>query len=243
MRLRVNLALALGLLAAATRPLAAQSIHDYAAWLAMMSTPYGTLPPLVTRTMAGPAAGVTGRSSFDLRYGHFSFGTGSDALHIGGVGARFGALGVVVGYEGCSGCDGALLLGADYEAVLVRRTLTGDGTHSLFTLGLRPAVGFGHSLADGSASAANAISATLDVPIAVSVPVGRSARMVPFVSPGFGVGALRAGDETESGTRASLAFGAALVDLSPGLGLNVSWRKIFLEDAPMTIGIGLSFDR
>jgi hypothetical protein len=243
MRLRLNLALALCLLAATSQPLAAQSLHDYVAWLAMMSTPYGALPPLVTRAMAGPAAGVTGGRSFDLQYGHFSFGEGSDAVNTGGVGARFGRLGVLVGYEGCSGCDGALLVDADYEAVLVRQTLTGDGTNSLFTIGLRPEVGLGRSLTDGSASASTTISATLDLPIAVSVPVGKTAKMVPFMSPGFGVGAVRAGDDSDSGTRASLGFGAGLVDLSPGMSLTVSWRKIFLKDAPMTIGIGLSFDR
>ena len=53
----------------------------------------------------------------------------------------------------------------------------------------------------------------------------------------------RGGGDSESGTRASIAFGAALVDLAPGIGLNLSWRKILLEDAPTTIGVGLTFDR
>jgi hypothetical protein len=67
--------------------------------------------------------------------------------------------------------------------------------------------------------------------------------MVPFVAPGFGVGALRGGGDSDSGTRPSIAFGAGLVDLAPGLGLNLSWRRVFLESAPATIGIGLTVDR
>ena len=47
----------------------------------------------------------------------------------------------------------------------------------------------------------------------------------------------------ENGTRGAMAFGVGLVDLAPGLGINLGWRKIFLGDAPMTIGVGLSFER
>ena len=241
MRLRVDVVVAAALVAIVARPARAQNVHDFAAWLAMMSTPYGSLPPLVTRRMAGQSTGIAAPSSFELRYGHFAFDNSSDAAHVGGVGARFGALGLVVGYEGCSGCSGSLMAGADYEGIVVQQLLTGNGARSLFTLGLRPSVGFGRSLGDGPD--VSSISAAVDVPISVAVPVGRTARMVPFVAPGFWVGALRGGGESESGTRGSIGFGAALVDLAPGLGLNLSWRKVFLEQAPTTIGIALTFDR
>ena len=233
--------LAVTLVAGMARPAGAQSIHDYAAWLAMMSTPYGTLPPVVTRRMAGQSSGMATGSAFELRYGHFALDNESDAVHIGGVGARFGGLGLVAGYEGCSGCDGSLMLGADYEGVVVQQLLTGNGARTLFILGLRPSVGFGRSI--GSGPDISSISAAVDMPMSVAVPVGRTARMVPFIAPGYGVGALRGGGDSESGTRGSIAFGAALVDLAPGLGINLSWRKVFLDQAPTTIGVALSFDR
>lgn len=236
---RALLAVTLG--AGLATPAGAQSIHDFAAWLAMMSTPYGTLPPVVTRKMAGRSAGTAAGRTFELRYGHFALDNQSDAVHIGGVGARFGGLGLVAGYEGCSGCDGSLMLGADYEGVLVEQLLTGNGARTLFILGLRPSVGFGRST--GSGPDISSITAALDVPISVAVPVGTTARMVPFVAPGYGVGALRGGGDSESGTRGSIAFGAALVDLAPGLGVNLSWRKVFLDQAPTTIGVALTFDR
>jgi len=241
MKLRVGSFLAVALVAIPGRPAAAQDVHDFAAWLAMMATPYGALPPVVTRGMAGQSSGVIGRSSFELRYGRYAFAGERDAVQAGGVGARFGAVGIVVGYQGCSGCDGTLMAGADYEGVVVRQLLTGNGARTLFTLGLRPSIGFGRST--GAGPDVSAITATVDVPISVAVPVGTTARMVPFISPGFGAGALRGNNDSESGTRGSIAFGAALVDLAPGLGLNVSWRKVFLEQAPTTIGIALSFDR
>jgi hypothetical protein len=239
MKTRTTIACTLALAAATARPAAAQNVHDFVAWAAMMSTPYGTLPPNVTRAMAGGPA--TGHSSIELRYGHWAIDGESDAVHLGGIGGRIGAIGLVLGYEGCSGCDGGIIGGVDYEAVVVKQTLNADNAHSLFTLGLRPAVGLGHTL--GGGGSATTISATMDVPIAVSVPVGKTAKMVPYISPGFGVGAIRSGDETENGTRGALAFGVGLVDLAPGLGLNLGWRKIFLEDAPMTIGIGLTVER
>lgn len=217
------------------------SANDLTAWLAMAMTPYGSLPPMVTRGMAGGPAGPRENSAFELRYGQFTLSGDTRPVRTGGVGARFGALGVVVGYQGCSGCDGGLLFGADYEGILVRRMLTGNGAHTLFTLGLRPAVGFARSL--GSGTDVSAITATLDAPVAVAVPVGQTARVVPYIAPGFGVGALRGGGSSESGTRRSIAFGAALVDLAPGLGLNVGWRKVFIDGGPMTIGVGLTFDR
>ena len=64
------------------RPAEAQSIHDFAAWLAMMSTPYGSLPPVVTRWMSGQSTGAPRGNAFELRYGHFSLDNESDAVHI-----------------------------------------------------------------------------------------------------------------------------------------------------------------
>ena len=241
MKVRACALLAASLVAFPVRSVAAQNVHDFTAWVAMMTAPYGSLPPVVTRAMAGRSSGVGSNGAFELRYGRFTLDRASDAVHTVGVGGRFGALGLLVGYQGCSGCDGSLLAGADYEGVVAQQALTGNGARTLFTLGLRPAVGFARTM--GSGPDVSAITATLDVPISVAVPVGTSARMVPFVSPGFGVGALRGNNDSDSGTRGSIAFGAALMDLAPGLGLNLSWRKVFLEQAPTTIGVALSFDR
>lgn len=238
MTMRARALVVLGLVALVSRPAAAQSIKDFVAWLAMMSTPYGALPPVVTPAMTGHQPKAGSGSVFELRYGHYAFDGSSDAVHSGGIGARFGRVGVIVGYEGCSGCGGDIMGGVDYDATLVSQTLTGNGASSYFTVGLRPAAGFGRTT--GSGRGTSLFSGTVDVPFAVAVPVGKSARVVPFVSPGFGFGSARGGGDSETGTRGSIAFGAGVVDLSPGLALNLSWRKIFLQDAPTTIGVGLT---
>jgi hypothetical protein len=238
MNLRARVLIALGLLAVTSQPLAAQNDrNDFAAWAAMMFTPYGALPPVVTSAMSGNAAKRNSGGVFELRYGHWGFEREENGVHTGALGARFGRVGAVVGYESCSGCTGNIIGGVDYDATVVSQQLTGNGASSLFTVGLRPAVGFGHTTKGAGGSE---VSGTVDVPFAVAVPVGTAARVVPFFSPGFGFGSVRGGGESETGTRASIAFGVGVIDLSPGLGLNLSWRKIFLHDAPMTIGLGLT---
>ena len=239
MKSRTRLVVALGLFALASRAAGAQSLKDFVAWAAMMSTPYGSLPPVVTPAMTGRAARAGSGNVFELRYGRYAFNGSPDAVHTGGVGARFGRVGVVVGYEGCSGCGGDIIGGVDYDATVFSRLLSANGGSSYFSIGLRPAFGVGRST--GSGSNATLFSATVDVPFAVAVPVGQSARVVPFVSPGFGLGSARGGGESETGTRGSIGFGAGVVDLAPGLAFNLSWRKIFLDQAPTTIGVGLTF--
>lgn len=239
MKSRARVLIALGLLAVAGQPAGAQSLKDFVAWAAMMSTPYGSLPPVVTPAMTGRAARAGSGNVFELRYGRYAFDGSSDAVQTGGVGARFGRVGVIVGYEGCSGCDGNIIGGVDYDATIFSELLSANGGSSFFSVGLRPAFGFGRTT--GSGPNATLFSGTVDVPIAVAVPVGQTARVVPFVSPGFGLGSARGGGESETGTRGSIAFGAAVVDLAPGLGVNLSWRKIFLDQAPTTIGVALTF--
>jgi hypothetical protein len=235
---RHRLLAAFALIAATGGPAAAQDFKDFVAWAAMVSTPYGSLPPIVTPAMSGS---TRPGPVIELRYGRWSR-FADPSINSAGLGARFGRLGVVLGYEGCSGCDGNLIGGVDYDATILSQVLTANGASSLFTVGMRPALGFGRSVGNGAGVAA--LSGTVDIPIAVSVLVGKKVRMVPFVSPGGGFGSARAGaTDRETGTRASLAFGAGLVDLSPGVTLNLSWRKIFLEGAPTTIGLGLSFGK
>ena len=246
MKSRARILIALGLMAVAGRPAAAQnSLKDFVAWAAMMSTPYGALPPVVTPAMSGHSASTRqagGGSSnvFELRYGHWAFEGENDGVHAGGIGARFGQVGVIVGYEGCNGCGGNIIGGADYDATLVSQQLTSGGASSLFTVGLRPAIGFGHTT-DGPG--VSQVSGAVDVPFAVAVPVGATARVVPFLAPGFGFGSVRGGGDSETGTRGSIAFGVGVVDLSPGLALNLSWRQVFLDHGPMTIGLGMTFAR
>ena len=242
-RIRV-MAAALGLLAAMGTTVSAQDEGDAAAWFAMMFTPYGALPPMATPGMAGiPREEARARGAFEMKYGRWRFDDGDDYLHTVGLGGRAGALGFVIGYTSCDGCDGVVMGGIDFESVLATSApgrSTGIATRPAeFTVSLRS--GFGLGVATGD-SESNAVTATLDLPIALSLPVGTGGHLVPFISPGVGAGRLSGGGEADIGIRAALGVGVGLM-LPGGFGAHLGWRKIFLEDAPTTLGLGMSIAR
>lgn len=224
---------------------AAQDVGDIAAWYAMMVTPFGALPPMVTPTMAGmPAAGGGRPVSLDFRYGHWDFGGGEEPWNTFGVGGRVGSFGIVLGYEECEDCsDGVLMGGADFEAALASSQYGNPASPSSLMVGVRPSIGYADPMGDIEG---NAFSATVELPVSFSIPVGTGSRLIPFASPGFGYGRFNDSDpdfvESESGTRASLAAGVGFLT-SGGFGLHLGWRKIFIDEGPGIVGVGVSFGR
>src|SRR5687768_2629395 len=90
---------AIGLLATTTTLAAAQDESDIAAWYAMMVTPFGALPPMVTPAMAGMASADGRRPlSLDLRYGRWSFDDGEEPWNTFGLGVHARNVGIVLGY-------------------------------------------------------------------------------------------------------------------------------------------------
>ena len=233
----------IGLLAAPVTGAAAQDDDDseVAAWFGMMFTPFGALPPIASPMMRGtPRVAGSRASAFELRYGHWDL-EGEETYNNFGLGGHFGPVGLVVGYGKCEGCDdGYFLALADFEASLMRSVVGTGATPSSFAIGIRPSVGVGVPTGDDDGSA---LSANVELPLSFSMPVGAAAgHLVPFVAPGFGWGRVSDEDESDSGTRASVAAGVSYF-LSAGFGVHLSWRKIFLEEAPSTLGLGISFGR
>ena len=243
-RIIQGIAIAVGLLAVVATNAAAQSLKDAAAFYAMMFSPYGALPALVTPGMVGAPAGAGKPArSFDARYGRWSFDEEDDEFYTIGLGGRFGRFGVVVGYEKIQGGDdGVIMGGLDFETTIVN-TPVGTGTSgSTFLIGLRPSIGYGTLTGDEKLTA---FAANIDVPFSFSVPMGTGGRLVPFVSPGFGVGKFESEVEEElstTGTRAAIAAGAAFFGAN-GLGVHLAWRKVIIDEGPSAIGIGVSFGR
>jgi len=229
---------ALGMLAtlAAARPAAAQDFGDIAAYVALVTTPVGALPPLPPTP---PIADGVAPPHFDLRYGRWKFDGDDAAQHTIGAGVRFGAGGgqgsLTASYMTCDGCDGAIGLGLEMTAALVQPT---GGQSSAFSVGVRPAVGVARNLGDVDGTS---YSASLGLPVGLHVRTAGGAEVVPFLMPGFGFGGLSGEGESESGTRFMLGGGLGVANLSGGLGLHVGFQKIFLEDAPTQFGLGLSF--
>jgi hypothetical protein len=244
MRAIQALVTAVGLVAVIGSSVAAQDEGDVAAWYAMMFTPFGALPPLATSAMLGvPATSARTPITVEAKYGHWAFDEVEEPWNIYGLGARAGAVGLVLGYARCEGCDdGVIMGGVDFETTIVKAPIGASPQITTLSIGLRPALGFAKPTGDAEGSA---LSAAIDVPFAYSVQLGQGMRIAPFVAPGFGYGRFDEGesllgdDGAESGTRASIAAGVGLL-LRDRFGIHLAWRKIIIEDGPSTFGVGLS---
>src|SRR5687768_4313878 len=170
---------AAGLLAAALPTAGAQDDEDVAAWFAMVFTPYGALPPLATRAMAGLPAAAGSAGSFEMRYGRWAF-EDDDGFNNFGIGGRAGRFGFTVGYGRCSGCEDGIIMGQiDFESILSTAPLGAQASSGTFSLGVRPSFGLGKPT-EGDAYM---LAANVDLPLAISMVVGERSRIVPFFAP------------------------------------------------------------
>lgn len=223
---------------ASSAPLAAaQDEDDVAAYAAMVFTPIGALPPLVTPAMAGISHAPT---RINARYGRISFSddVGFNNLGVGlDFGRRRGSLGLLVGYafDDCEGeCDGAVMIGGHAEGTLGSTPLGDDPSSATLRMGVRGDVGFARM------DDVTALSAVLGVPLAVSMPSG-GLRFVPFVTPAFGLGRLSGNDESETGVRFLLGAGVGVVS-STGLMVDLGVQKVFIDDGDAMVGIAVAWN-
>jgi hypothetical protein len=213
----------------------AQDAGDAAAFFALIGTPYGALPAVTSQANAGFA--------LDVRYGRYSIDAADLDVSTIGLGGNFnlagGRMGVMLGRQTCKDCDGANNMGGiDYNRSLMSAPV-GASTSTTFSLGVHPAFGYGKESEDEL----TAMSFAVDMPVALTIGTKSAMQVVSFLAPGFGYGRLSAGDESESGTRAALGGGIGLLNVGGGLGVNLGFRKIFLEEAPTQWGLGLSWSR
>jgi hypothetical protein len=254
---RIIVVLVLAGLVSMANPLGAQT-DNAASWFAMMSTPYGGLPALAPTILgARRPDGRSGRG-FAGRYGRWTADEG-EVWHAIGLTPRFGPVGVTVGFELCKDSDGVntgvcyksiLVGGVDFDATVRTQRLGGESSSPTLALGIRPSVGAGFGVAGGD-SRFKAYAANVDAPISVSFSTGATARLVPFVAPGFGFGRLSLRGDRESGTHAALAAGVGFTRSVQGrwntaperrtqVGVHLSWRMLFVDDATSILGLGLS---
>ena len=226
----------------------AQSEKDVAAYLALMSTPHGALPAVASPLMAGEAR--TG-AALDVRYGRYSFDGSDVSTSTIGVGGNFaagerGRVGIMLGRsaQSCDDCATAMMAGVDYSTSLFSRPV-GASTTSSLNVGLHPALGYGKISQEeaGVEFDMNAMSFALDIPVSYAFGMKSGMQIVTHVAPGMGYGRLSANDESLSGTRTSLGGGIGLLNIGNGLGVNLGFRKVFLEEAPTQWGLGMSWNR
>jgi hypothetical protein len=210
----------------------AQDAGDFAAFVALAFTPVGAFVPL-------PPAGGSRGSAFVFRYGNLDLGGDDGSLHnfaVGGdIALQRGRLGLTLGGTTCDGCDGSIMAGVDYTAVLAQNVVS---------VALRPALGFMKPLeGDGTA-----LSLGLSLPIGVELSGATGPVFVPYLVPGFGFGRISGEDgfgedDSESGVRPMLGGGLAIAGRQSAFALHLGFQKVFIEEGEMTLGLGVSIGR
>jgi hypothetical protein len=219
------------------QPAQAQEASDIAAFIGLTSTPYGALPAVVSPSMTGAKGRV-----WDFRYGRYSDDASDVSVSTYGVGGNFamgakGRLGVDIGYQTCEDCDATIMGGIDYSMNLVTHKLGAAANASSLIVGLRPALGY------GKVEEASALSLSAEFPISMSFKVGQRTSMVPFLSPALGWGRVSFDGESESGAKPVLGGGVGFTNVVGNIGLNVGFRKFFIDEAPTQWGLGMSWTR
>lgn len=180
------------LMAIAPGTLPAQASTD--AWLALMYTPPGALPPLATSTITGD---VQSGLLLAIRYGYLSAPAGGIAANAAGativIPAGLGrTLSLTAGGIGCKGCSGDLILGMGGDMRIGERAFDDGQDGTRIALNLNGELGYDrpHGTWFGNGAL---VSGELGLPISlITGPRTRTgARFVPFVTPAIGIGSMR----------------------------------------------------
>ncbi len=231
------LATAVALVGFAARPLAAQNDFpdfdefpgDVAAYIALHLTPTAGLAPVAPNV---------GRQALSLRgqYGrHEMGGESSNAFAVGldfPIAIRHSA-GFTAGYysPGVDDVDGHFMVGGQITGNLTGlHAPPGEG----FSIAPTYELQVGYARPDD----VDAFSASAGLPIAFPYRA-TTVTFTPYVTPAFGWGRLSGEGESVSGSRFLISGGAAL-EFANGFGVHVGARRIFIDDADVLWGVGVS---
>jgi hypothetical protein len=218
-------------------PAPAQSA-DASAYAALLATPVGALPPMLSNAMLGRPAVLP---SLALQYGHISF-RNATANTFGGQLAipllARASIGVDAAYQNYScpnaNCDGHFLGGLSAQVRLADLALGSYADVARITVGFDGEAGLGKSSGD------NAYSLTAGVPIAlVSGPP--TIRVAPFITPGIGYGHLSGDTTSTGGARFILGAGIVFQSTMTGLGVHIGVQKVFITNGDTMLGVALTY--
>jgi hypothetical protein len=216
----------------AAREAAAQSDQDVVAYIALLGTPAGALPPVLSNAMLNrPMPSV----DFRIRYGHLSM-TGASfnnfAATLGIPASPKAMVGITAGYESlsCDGCDGHFMGGASVESRLAS-TLLGTGSDAArLNIGVNGEFGIGHPTATWLASLTGGLPISL-----VAQTSGIS--IAPSVTPAIGWGHARNSGSSKGGTRFLLGGGVTFQSTTSPIAANIGFQKIFIDGGDTVIGL------
>jgi hypothetical protein len=238
----------------------AQTSGDFAARTALVLTPVGALPPIMTSTIA---AETRTDVSVSLRYGHLPNSGGSASFNNAGATVLFpvgqrSTVSLTGGFfsASCRDCDPGLMLGLAGDTRLGETPFGSGRNPSRLTLGLNGELGYG-SPRNSSFNDGALVSGMVGLPIGL-VPGSRerdAMRIVPFITPGFGFGGIRGGDRVVlvrpngvvdvrsdelSGTRFMLGGGLGIYNRSSTVSFTLGFQYVSIEDAEPQFGIALT---
>jgi len=214
-----------------------QTTNDAAAYLAIISSPAGALPPILSSPMLNRSVRDL---SVAIRYGHLPV----DGNNVNTLDGRLlipaspnVVVGVNAGYQNVSCktnvCNGHVIGGANVEGRLANLMLGSTADAARVTIGLDGEAGF------GLRSGLTAFSLTGGVPVAlVSGPP--SVRIAPFIAPGIGLGRVSGNGDAVNGTRFMLGGGVVFQSMRTGVGASVGFQKAFIQNGDTTLGVTLT---
>ena len=232
----------------------AQTIGDLAAYNALMLTPVGALPPIMTSSISGQ---VQRSAQFAIRYGYLSQDRRDPLIASGDVNS-FGFSGVLpmglgstitltggVTSPDCDRCDPGVMLSLGGDTRLTEVPFGSARDAARLTISLNGEFGFGQPKLPFRI-VSSVWSGAVGLPIGL-VSGGRNAgmRIVPFVTPAFGFGNTDFDDDvvnfpdSESGSRFMLGGGVGIYNPTSSVVLNIGFQHVAIENGGTQIGFAL----
>lgn len=193
-----------------------------------------------------------GRSTLTFSGGFIDFACDEDELNEGGI------------LDVQAECNSGFMGGASWFTPLVR-TPIGSSADAAITVGVDAAIGastfdayeftindpIDPELSGSLALDGSALSAGVGFPFALPLRSG-GITLTLHLTPRFAFGRmsvkvtdseLGAEEDAESGTRFMLGGGIGMLFASSGLGVDVGFQRVFIEDGDTLVGIGVSYHR
>ena len=229
-------ALAVSLAAASSAQAQDPSDFQGAGYLAIVASPIGALPPYLIRDQFLERGSPSvlhlryGARKIDSIFSHAAAATLEFPLGIGRIGFTGG---IKRENETTLG-----MLGMEYQTIMSRGMLTPDPAGPVLHITVKTELGFGTSLEGPTELTA----ATGALSIVMSVPFGNEIMIVPFATPGIGVGMLSTGGDVQF--QPQVIVGGGFVIHNPSrLDLTLAVHRGLADEASTVYGIGLTWNR
>lgn len=224
------------------RRAAAQSASQLGAWDALMLSPAGALTPVAH----DPGEVAPGSHELSLRYGRWRYDA-DDAVHdnIGltwtyhfGFRRTILAITAAYGLVECPTCSGWMMAGVDLQsAAWSHDFVRASGRPVSVGVELRGSLGVARYRGAGAPSA---LSSSLVIPVAVSLPVLRASRITLSFNPGLGFGEI-SGESSSEGTVLPLLGAAMGWSVTSRLSINLGLQRVVLQGGPTQLGTAVTW--